>query len=62
MAKLQGEIATLQQRLADPALFTRDRKSFDEISAALVKAQTELQAAEERWLELEIIREEIEGG
>ncbi|UTD29598.1 ABC-F family ATP-binding cassette domain-containing protein [Bradyrhizobium sp. WD16] len=62
MAKLQGDIASFQQRLADPALYVRDRKSFDDISAALVKAQGELQAAEERWLELEILREEIEGG
>jgi ATP-binding cassette subfamily F protein uup len=62
MAKLQQEIATLQQKLADPALYARDRKAFDAASAALVKAQGEMQAAEEKWLELEILREEIEGG
>jgi ATP-binding cassette subfamily F protein uup len=31
------------------------------ISLALARAQTELQQAEDRWLELEILREEIEG-
>ena len=30
--------------------------------AALAAAQQELAAAEERWLELEVLREEIEGG
>ncbi len=62
IAKLQIDIAAYQQRLADPALYARDRKSFDDLSAALVEAQSTLQAAEERWLELEILREAIEGG
>ena len=52
---------TLQQRLDDPGLYARDAKAFAETSAALAAAQAELAAAEERWLELEILREEIEG-
>lgn len=59
MAKLQGDIVKLQKQLDDPALFTRDRKTFDAASAALTKAQAELGSAEEKWLELEILREEI---
>ncbi|MBK5962309.1 elongation factor 3 [Rhodoplanes elegans] len=61
MAKLQTQIATLHEKLADPKLFARDRKAFDETSQAAAKAEAELAAAEERWLELEILREEIEG-
>jgi ATP-binding cassette subfamily F protein uup len=61
MAKLQEKVRTLQQRLEDPGLYARDAKAFADTSAALAAAHTELAAAEERWLELEILREEIEG-
>ncbi len=60
MAKLQADISKFQKQLDDPSLFTRDRKAFDQTSSALVDAQTKLQHAEEKWLELEILREEIE--
>ena len=57
---LQDEIAKQQRHLADPNLFTKDRKKFDRVSAALADAQKQLQDAEDRWLELEMLREEIE--
>jgi ATP-binding cassette subfamily F protein uup len=60
MAKLQAEIAKQQKLLHDPDLYTKDRKKFDAASAAIAKAQGELAAAEDRWLELEVLREEIE--
>jgi ATP-binding cassette subfamily F protein uup len=58
--KLQGEIAKQQRLLDDPDLYRKDRKKFDEASAAIAAAQKELAAAEDRWLELEVLREEIE--
>ena len=58
---LQEKIRAAQEKLADPGLYARDRKAFDEISAALVAAQTALAAAEDKWLELEILRETIDG-
>ncbi|WP_438274928.1 ABC-F family ATP-binding cassette domain-containing protein [Nitrobacter sp.] len=61
IAKLQAEISKQQQRLEDPNLYATDRAAFDTISLALTKAQEELQQAEDRWLELEMLREEIEG-
>jgi ATP-binding cassette subfamily F protein uup len=61
MASLQDKMRALQQRLEDPGLYARDPKAFADTSAALAAAQAELTAAEERWLELEILREEIEG-
>jgi ATP-binding cassette subfamily F protein uup len=61
IAKLQGRIGELQQRLDDPGLYARDRAAFAEISGALAAAQLELTSAEEKWLKLEILREEIEG-
>jgi len=60
MAKLQAEIAKQQKLLDDPDLYTKDRKKFDAASSAMAKAQEELAAAEDRWLELEVLREEIE--
>ncbi|KQW23320.1 elongation factor 3 [Afipia sp. Root123D2] len=62
MAKLQKDIAKHQKQLDDPTLFTKDRQAFDTASAAIAKAQSELDAAEEKWLELEMLREDIENG
>jgi ATP-binding cassette subfamily F protein uup len=58
--KLQAWIAKQQKLLDDPNLYMKDRKTFDDASAAIAKAQHELSAAEDRWLELEVLREEIE--
>src|SRR6266436_5216717 len=60
IARLQAEIAKQQRHLDDPDLFQKDRKKFDQASDMLAKAQKELQEAEDRWLELEVLREEIE--
>ena len=62
ITKLQQNIAILQKQLDDPTLYARDRKAFDAASAAIAKAHSELEAAEEKWLALEILREEIESG
>ncbi|MGF6308744.1 ATP-binding cassette subfamily F protein uup [Bradyrhizobium sp. i1.8.4] len=58
--RLHAEIARQQKVLDDPDLYSKDRKTFDAASAAIAKAQDELAAAEDRWLELEVLREEIE--
>jgi ATP-binding cassette subfamily F protein uup len=60
IAKLQAEIAKQQRHLDDPDLFQKDRKKFDQASDTLTKAQRELREAEDKWLELEVLREEIE--
>jgi ATP-binding cassette subfamily F protein uup len=60
MDALGRDIAKLQHILADHALFSRDRAAFDKASAALAKAQGEMAAAEDRWLELEMLRESLE--
>jgi ATP-binding cassette subfamily F protein uup len=61
IAALQAKIRAAQEKLADASLYARDRKAFDEISAGLVAAQDALAAAEDKWLELEILRETIDG-
>ena len=65
---LPGEIAALEARQASlakeldaPDLYARDRARFTELSNALADVQSRLAAAEEQWLELELLRSEIEG-
>ncbi len=57
---LSTDIAKLQAKLADGTLYTKDPKSFADTTAALAKSQADLAAAEEQWLELEMLRQEIE--
>ena len=59
---LNGTIEKLQAELADPKLFTSDRKKFDALAAKLKEAQATKAADEERWLELEMKREALETG
>jgi ATP-binding cassette subfamily F protein uup len=61
MAELEARIGKLQAALADPTLYGRDPALFERTSAALAAAQADLSAAEDRWLALEMLREEIEG-
>ena len=60
IAGLQTRIHDLHQKLHDPDLYKRDRAGFDATSLALAEAEAELTAAEDKWLALEILREEIE--
>ncbi|HSS86969.1 MAG TPA: ATP-binding cassette domain-containing protein [Reyranella sp.] len=61
MAALQAEMARLNADLADTTLYSRDAKAFAAKSARLAAAQAELDAAETEWLELEMLREELNG-
>jgi ATP-binding cassette subfamily F protein uup len=61
MEELEARIAKVQEILADPDLYSRDPARFQKAMDALTTLQAELSAAEERWLELEMLREELEG-
>jgi ABC transport system ATP-binding/permease protein len=54
-------IAKLHAELSDPGLYGRDAKRFQTLSDKLAAAEGARAAAEDRWLELEALREEIEG-
>ena len=56
---LGKEQAALQQKLADPKLYARDRAAFDQASARLDALHAELAEAEDRWLELEMKKAEM---
>jgi ATP-binding cassette subfamily F protein uup len=60
MAALEKDVVMLHAKLADSSFYARDPKGFAAASAKLVEAQTELAAAEERWLHLEMLREVLE--
>ena len=57
---LQKKIAKDQEMLADPALFSRNLSLFTETAEALKKTESELAAAEEQWLKIELKREQFE--
>ena len=58
---LHAEISQLNATLADTTLYGRQPAKFTLATAALEAAQTALAAAEEQWLALEMLREELEG-
>ena len=60
IATLEAEIVRLGKLIADPGLYTRDRDGFDKASAALGAAQAEIAKAEDEWLRLEELREQVE--
>ena len=62
IATLQAKVTDLQGKLADPKLYSRDRTGFEKITSDLGETQRKLAAAEEQWLELEMLREEMAGG
>ena len=59
MKDLEKAKARLQGVLDDSTLYSRDPERFQAISTAFAKTQTELAVAEEEWLKLEILREEL---
>jgi len=60
LADLPSKIATLEQALADQALYARDPAGFGRLSDALEAGRAQLAAAEEEWLALEERREALE--
>jgi ATP-binding cassette subfamily F protein uup len=61
IAALNAESRRLERLLANPDFYARDRDGFTAAGAELAKIQVELAAAEEEWLRLALLREEIEG-
>ena len=68
-ASLSGSTTNLDARTASGITGTytsieqfKGSSGFDRFTAALVEKETALAAGEEEWLELEMLREEIEAG
>ena len=60
LTALDDAAAALKGALADPSLFARDAKAFNDKANKLGASETALAAAEEEWLALEMKREAIE--
>ncbi|WP_212112768.1 ABC-F family ATP-binding cassette domain-containing protein [Bartonella queenslandensis] len=60
IAVLQNEIKKIEQELSDPALYRRDKERFERLSTALEKKKNTCTQKQEEWLELEILREEMD--
>jgi ATP-binding cassette subfamily F protein uup len=61
IAELEERIAKLHAILDDPNLYARDPALFERASTALSAAGSDLSDAEDRWLALDMLREELEG-
>ncbi len=61
IAELEARISDLNAALADPRLYERDPEQFNKTANALETAKSNLAAAEEEWLDLEMKREDLEG-
>jgi ABC transport system ATP-binding/permease protein len=59
--ELRAALARLDALLADPELHARDPKAFAKASRDYGAREKELLHAEEEWLTLEMLREEIDG-
>jgi len=60
IADLQAKVRALETCVQDPDFYAGDPKAVAAASQSLAETQAELAGAEEKWLELEILREEIE--
>jgi ABC transport system ATP-binding/permease protein len=60
IAALEEDVRTLRAKLAEEGLYARDRKAFDALATKLSTAESDLAASEERWLALELLREQLE--
>ena len=58
---LRAAQAKLQTILADAGLYTRDPKAFEKATKTYGETETGIARLEDEWLELETLREEIEG-
>ena len=53
-------ITEIEDQLTQPDLYSKDPKRFNQLAARLEEAKNNLKKAEEEWLDLEAIREELE--
>jgi ATP-binding cassette subfamily F protein uup len=62
MAKLQGNVEKLEAQLANPELYAKNPDKYAKVTEELETARLALAGAEERWIELEMKREQLAGG
>jgi len=50
--RMQGEVASDEERLSDPNLYARDPDQFAKLTECIARNRAEIEAAELRWLEV----------
>jgi ATP-binding cassette subfamily F protein uup len=60
MDAARARIDEIKRALADPALYARDQARFTALTGELGRVSADLGVMEDRWLELEILRESLE--
>jgi len=61
IAGLETSIASAEKKLADPELFSRDAELFNLLAEQVRQERDLLSRLEDKWLELEMLRQDIEG-
>ena len=61
MDDAEKKAAKLEEKMTDANFFTKDPAGFSKTAAELEKLRNQIAAWEEEWLELEMLREELEG-
>ena len=59
IARLSAEVARLEAAMADPTAYEKDRALVERTARALDSIQAKLQAAEDEWLRLELLKDEL---
>ena len=57
----RAKLAKLEAEMADPALFAKNPDGFASRAKAHDALRAEIETMETEWLELEMLREDIEG-
>ncbi|WP_418214886.1 MULTISPECIES: hypothetical protein [Bartonella] len=57
---LHRDIAQMEKEFSDPDLYTKNAKRFEELSHLLEQKRKDLETKENEWLELEMLKEELE--
>lgn len=58
--ELEQKIALTEQKLGDADLYNSNRAEFEKLSADLIRLKDEMEKAENEWLEIQALKEELE--
>lgn len=61
ISAMEGEIATLEEKMAAPGFFAANPEGFSSAAETLSGLRASVERMEEEWLELEMLRESLEG-
>lgn len=62
IAKAEEAIGACEEELSDPDLYAQNPARFAELSAKLTELQKEIENKENEWLEIQMLKEELENG